>query len=100
MHIPDGFLGPATCATLWGAMLPVWAVASRRVGRTPGSSDGREAPQLGLAGAFCFVVMMFNVPLPGTTSGHAVGAALAAIALGPAAAVIALTVALTIQALV
>jgi cobalt/nickel transport system permease protein len=43
--------------------------------------------------------MMFNVPLPGGTTGHAVGGPLIAVALGPAAAVIAVSTALAIQAL-
>jgi cobalt/nickel transport system permease protein len=51
-----------------------------------------------LFAAFSFVIMMFNVPLPGGTSGHAVGGALAAIILGPEIAVIAITIALVIQA--
>jgi len=42
--------------------------------------------------------MMFNVPLPGGTTGHAVGGALAAIILGPEIATIAISIALVIQA--
>ncbi len=42
---------------------------------------------------------MFNVPLPGGTTGHAVGGALAAILLGPEIATIAVSIALIIQAL-
>jgi len=54
---------------------------------------------LAIAAAFSFVIMMFNVPIPGGTTGHAVGAVLAAILLGPWAACIAVTVALVVQAL-
>jgi len=43
--------------------------------------------------------MMFNVPIPGGTTGHAVGGVLAAILLGPWGACIVITVALVIQAL-
>ncbi|MDO8489418.1 MAG: cobalt transporter CbiM, partial [Candidatus Omnitrophota bacterium] len=46
-----------------------------------------------------FVIMMFNVPIPGGTTGHAVGGVLVAILLGPWAACIAITVALVILAL-
>ena len=49
--------------------------------------------------AFAFVVMMFNVPLPGGTSGHAVGVAAATIVLGPWGSILAISVALVIQAL-
>ena len=43
--------------------------------------------------------MMFNVPIPGGSTGHAVGGVLVAILLGPWAACIAITVALVVQAL-
>jgi cobalt/nickel transport system permease protein len=42
---------------------------------------------------------MFNVPIPGGSTGHAVGSALIAIILGPWVAVVTVTVALLIQAL-
>ena len=44
--------------------------------------------------------MMFNLPLPGGTTGHAVGIAMAVIVLGPWGATIAISVALAIQALI
>ena len=43
---------------------------------------------------------MFNLPIPGGTTGHAVGSAVIAILFGPWAAMIAVSVALIIQALV
>ena len=54
---------------------------------------------LGICAAFSFLLMMFNVPLPGGTTGHAVGGALIALLLGPEAAAIAVSVALALQAL-
>ena len=54
---------------------------------------------LAIGAAFSFVIMMFNIPIPGGSTGHAVGGALVAILLGPWAACIAITVALVIQAL-
>jgi cobalt/nickel transport system permease protein len=96
VHIPDGYLGPATCAAGYAAMAPVWAIASRKVRHT---LQARQVPLLAIGAAFSFVVMMFNVPIPGGTSGHAVGSVLAAILLGPWAASIAISVALVIQAL-
>jgi cobalt/nickel transport system permease protein len=44
--------------------------------------------------------MMFNIPIPGGTTGHAVGGALIAIAIGPWAAALSISVALVLQALV
>jgi cobalt/nickel transport system permease protein len=55
-------------------------------------------PLLALFAAFSFVIMMFNIPLPGGTSGHAVGAAVTAIVLGPWASILAVSLALLIQA--
>jgi len=48
--------------------------------------------------AFSFIIMMFNIPLPGGTTAHAVGGALAAIILGPEIATMAISIALVIQA--
>lgn len=96
MHIPDGYLGPATCGVMYVVMLPIWTAASRIVKKT---LKAKQVPLLAIGAAFSFVIMMFNVPIPGGTTGHAVGAVLTAILLGPWAACIAVTVALVVQAL-
>ena len=96
MHIPDGYLSPATCGVMYGAAAPFWYVASTRVRQ---ALTGRTVPVLALFAAFSFVLMMFNIPLPGGTTGHAVGGTLLAIVLGPWAAVIGISVVLGIQAL-
>ncbi len=96
MHIPDGYLGPATCGVFYAAMLPIWTIASRVVKK---ALKARQVPMLAIGAAFSFVIMMFNVPIPGGSTGHAVGGVLVAILLGPWAACIAITVALVVQAL-
>ena len=96
MHIPDGYLGPATCGFFYVVMLPIWSIASKIVKKT---LKVKQVPMLAIGAAFSFVIMMFNVPIPGGTTGHAVGGVLVAILLGPWAACIAITVALVIQAL-
>jgi cobalt/nickel transport system permease protein len=96
MHIPDGYLGPATCIAGYAAMVPVWTIASNKVKK---NLQTKQVPLLAIGAAFSFVIMMFNVPIPGGTTGHAVGAVLVAILLGPWAATIAVSVALVIQAL-
>jgi cobalt/nickel transport system permease protein len=53
-----------------------------------------------MAAAFSFLIQMFNIPIPGGTSGHAVGAGIIAILLGPWTAVLAVSVVLIIQAVV
>ncbi len=96
MHIPDGYLGPATCGFFYAVMIPVWTFASRIVKRTLST---KQVPLLAIGAAFSFVIMMFNLPIPGGTTGHAVGGVLVAILLGPWAACLAITVALVVQAL-
>jgi cobalt/nickel transport system permease protein len=96
MHIPDGYLGPITCGFFYAVMLPVWTIASRVVSKT---LKARQVPLLAVGAAFSFVIMMFNVPIPAGSTGHAVGGVLIAILLGPWAACIAITVALVVQAL-
>lgn len=95
MHIPDGYLSPATAATMYALTVPAWYVASQRVRRT---LTHRTVPALALFAAFSFVLMMFNIPLPGGTTGHAVGGTLLAIIIGPWAAVLGISVVLVIQA--
>jgi cobalt/nickel transport system permease protein len=96
MHIPDGYLGPTTCGFFYVVMLPVWTFASKVVKKT---LKARQVPLLAIGAAFSFVIMMFNLPIPGGSTGHAVGGVLVAILLGPWAACIAITVALVVQAL-
>ncbi|HMF32824.1 MAG TPA: cobalt transporter CbiM [Candidatus Lokiarchaeia archaeon] len=96
MHIPDGYLGPITWITMWVVMVPFWVIASRKLKK---DLNTKQVPLLAIGAAFSFVIMMFNFPIPGGTTGHAVGGTLIAIVLGPWAAVVAETVALVIQAL-
>jgi len=96
MHIPDGYLSPITSLIMFLLVFPFWAIGIRRIRQT---MNARSVPLIALLSAFSFVIMMFNVPLPGGTTGHAVGAALAAIILGPEIATIAISIALIIQAL-
>jgi cobalt/nickel transport system permease protein len=95
MHIPDGYLSPVTSLVMFLLVFPFWARGVQKLRR---SVNARNVPLIALVAAFSFVIMMFNVPLPGGTTGHAVGGALAAIVLGPEVATIAISIALVIQA--
>lgn len=97
MHIPDGYLGPQTTVPALVAMAPVWGNAFRKVKKTMKKAG---VPALALCSAFSFLIMMFNVPVFGGSSAHAVGAVLVAVLLGPWAAVVSVSTALLIQALV
>jgi cobalt/nickel transport system permease protein len=96
MHIPDGFLSPginaATLAVSGGAL----ALSAVRVRR---SLQDREIPLLGLTAAFIFAAEMLNFPVAAGTSGHFLGATLAAILLGPESCLLVMAAVLLIQCL-
>lgn len=96
MHIPDGYLSPQTAGALWVVSAPLWALSLRNIRRR---MSQRLVPLIALLAAFSFLIMMFNIPLPGGTTGHAAGGVLIAILVGPWAALMAVTLALVVQAL-
>jgi cobalt/nickel transport system permease protein len=97
MHIPENYLSPATCGVMAVAMVPVWVHAVKKI-RTELPKE--KIPLLGVGAAFSFLAMMFNVPLVGGTTGHAVGGTLISLLFGPNAACIAVSVALLLQAVI
>jgi cobalt/nickel transport system permease protein len=97
MHIPENYLSPATCGVLAVAMVPVWVHAVKKV---QVELPKEKIPLVGVGAAFSFLAMMFNVPLVGGTTGHAVGGTLIALLFGPNAACIAVSVALLLQAVI
>lgn len=97
MHIPDGYLGPSTYLVMYGASAPFWVLSLAKLKK---ALKSKAVPLLALGTAFIFIIMMFNVPIPGGTTGHAVGASLVTILLGPWAASLATSLVLLIQALV
>ncbi|MGV8981002.1 cobalt transporter CbiM [Clostridium sp.] len=96
MHIPDNYLSPVTCAVMGAVMIPVWM---RMVKKVKKEVTKEKMPLMGVGASLSFLIMMLNIPLPGGTSGHAVGGTLIAIIIGPEAACISITIALLIQAL-
>jgi len=96
MHIPDGYLSPATCALTYAISGVAIAIGTKKIAKT---LDERKIPLIAIASAFSFVIMMFNIPIPGGTTGHAVGGTLIAILLGPYTAMIAISLALLVQSI-
>lgn len=97
MHIPDGFLSPGVyIATGTLSAAGVFWMARRAQAEVEDS----RAPLLGVMGAFVFAAQMINFPVGPGTTGHLLGGALLAFALGPASAVVAMTAILAIQALI
>ena len=100
MHIPDGFLSPPVWATLDAAAIPAVAWAARQAQTDLERPDDRRIPLLGVMGAFVFAAQMINFPVGLGTSGHLVGGALLAVALGPATAATVMTAVLILQAFI
>lgn len=96
MHIPDHYLSPQTCAVMTAAVAPAWVVSIKRIRL---DLPLKKISLMGVGAAFSFLGMMFNIPLPGGTTGHAVGGTLIALLLGPYAACISVSMALLLQAL-
>lgn len=97
MHIPDNYLSPQTCGIMTAAMVPVWAISIKKIAKEMPKED---VPKMGVGAAFSFLGMMFNIPIPGGTTGHAVGGTLISSVLGPYAACLSVSVALLLQALI
>lgn len=97
MHIPDGFLPPHFCAVGW--LLAVAGLSwSLRAGSRSDEME-RRVPTMGMLAAFTFVAQSLQFPVPGGTSAHLQGSALVALALGPQASILVLTVVIAMQAL-
>ncbi len=96
MHIPDGLVsGPINAATyVFSAATVAWSVARSRK-----TLEERQVPLLGVTSAFVFAAQMLNFPIAGGTSGHFLGATLAAVLLGPANACLILFLVLLVQCL-
>lgn len=97
MHIPDGFLSPSTYIPVTVVVAPLLMIAFKK---TKEAIDDESFAFLSSLTAFSFVIMMFNIPIPGGTSGHAIGAAILAIMFGPWVAAFCISLTLFIQALV
>ncbi|MBM7635330.1 cobalt transporter CbiM [Streptococcus saliviloxodontae] len=97
MHIPENYLSPTTCALMGAVMLPIWYTAVKKV-EIKVKEDKETVPMLGIATSLSFLIMMFNLPAPGGTTAHAVGASLIALLLGPWAATLSVSIALAMQA--
>ncbi len=94
MHIPDGFLDVKTAVA--SSALAVTGVGAA-LWQAKRSLPARRVPLLGVTAAFIFAAQMLNFPVAGGTSGHLVGGVLAAVLLGPGAAIIVLTTVLLVQ---
>ncbi len=97
MHIPDGFVSPSTYLPATVAAIPLLIIAWKK---TKEAISDESFALLSSLTADSFVIMIFNIPIPGGTSGHAIGAAILAILFGPWVAAFCVSLTLFIQALV
>lgn len=95
MHIPDSFI-PLTQAAVYWIIALVFIILSLRWARKEMREE--KVPLVAILAAGIFAIQAVNVPIPWGTSGHMMGAALAAIVLGsPFAGVFVLTLVLIVQ---
>jgi cobalt/nickel transport system permease protein len=97
LHAPDGFFSVPVALAMWVVAVVVIAISVRRVGDT---FDERAIPLMGVTAAFIFAAQMINFPVVGGTSGHLLGAVLAAILLGPWAGTLVMASVIAVQSLV
>lgn len=98
MHIPDGFLDPVTASVTYAVFLAYLAYALRRI-RSLGLHEPNAIALNSVLAAGIFAAQMLNWPLPGGTSLHFAGGALAGILLGPWLGFMALFLVLLVQCL-
>jgi cobalt/nickel transport system permease protein len=80
----------------WALAIVMIVIAVRQTNRQLGE---RQVPMMGILAAFIFAAQAINFPVAAGTSGHLVGAALAAIVMGPWAATLIMTAVIVVQAL-
>ncbi len=96
MHIPDGLMAPMIFALGWIGAIIFVAISTWTVNKR---IDKKQIPLMATLAAGIFVAQMLNFPIGGGTTGHLVGAVLAAILLGPYVGLVIITVILMIQCL-
>lgn len=96
MHIPDGFLAPQTYLPAAALAVGAWAWAMRGLRER---LDETTVPRLAMLTALAYGLGLVMVPLPGGTSGHALGVALLALLFGLRLAFLAYSGVLLLQAL-
>ena len=97
MHIPDGQLSPQTILSTYAVIIPLWMYGFKKLKQT---LNEETLPLIGGLSALSFIIMMFNIPVPGGTSGHAVGATLISILFNPWIGFISVSLVLLIQSVI
>src|SRR3990172_4879992 len=94
MHIPDGFISGTINLAGFGISAAGCSYSIRKINKT---MNERQIPLLGVTSAFIFAAQMLNFPIAGGTSGHFLGALMAAILMGPWGSLLIISLVFTIQ---
>jgi len=96
VHIPDGLMDPIVFGAGWLLTIIAIFISLKIVNK---KVDNKQIPLMAVLAAGIFVGQMLNFPVGGGTSGHLVGAVMAAVFLGPFAGMIVITTIMVIQCL-
>lgn len=99
MHIPDGFLDPVTIAVTYIIFLIYLGLSLTKI-RSIKEPLNEKISLVSALAAGIFVAQMLNWPIPGGTSLHFVGGALAGILSGPYLGFLVIFLVLLVQCLV
>lgn len=97
LHIPDGFLPLPLCIVGWVLGAVCLALASYHCQK---EFQDAVVPRMGLLAAFVLVSQTLQFPVPGGTSAHLQGSALAGLLLGPWNSVVVLSAVIGVQGFV
>jgi len=96
MHIPDGYIAPSVYTVSYLVATPLWI---KGFSILKSKLDEETLPLIASLSALSFIIMMFNIPIPGGTSGHVIGVGLISILFGPWIAFLSISLVLFIQAI-
>ncbi len=96
MHIPDGFIAPQVYLPAYAVAVGAWWWSARGLRR---SLEAEQVPRLAVLTALAYAFGLVMIPVPGGTSGHAIGIALLALLFGVRIAFVAYSMVLALQSL-
>lgn len=96
MHIPDGFISPQTYLPAYAAAAVAWSWAARSLRH---QLDEQTVPKLAALTALAYGLGLIMVPVPGGTSGHALGVAMLTLLFGVRLAFLSYSLVLALQSL-
>lgn len=96
MHVPDGFISPQTYLPAYALATAAWFWAAKGLRQ---QLDEQTVPKLAAMTALAYGLGLIMVPVPGGTSGHALGIAMLALMFGTRLAFLSYSLVLVLQSL-